>query len=191
MLPSGAWNYSTLGLPASMPATASRLSSKSPRRRMKCRACTHTPAGNWSNDLSPNSVWKPLRGPVRNSPLAVCDYRTVGVEDRVPTDIIFPDYMGETYDFWPNPRHRFYFLDQQAAHEAWMIKCFDSATTANPDIAQCRSSQASLLYLWLSGLPAHQLPRMSHSRMDPLGMTPQDGRVLKYERTCSIEMVAR
>ncbi|KAK7918290.1 hypothetical protein PG985_010164 [Apiospora marii] len=57
-------------------------------------------------------------------------------DDRVPTDIIFPDYLGETYNFWPNPKHRFYFVDGQRSDEAWMIKCFDSATADNPSIAQ-------------------------------------------------------
>lgn len=82
------------------------------------------------------NVWRPLRGPVRDSPLAVCDYRSVNKEDCVPTDVIFPDYLGETYHFWPNPNHRFYFIDEQQADEAWMIKCFDSATAENADIAQ-------------------------------------------------------
>lgn len=85
----------------------------------------------------PKSVWKPLHGPVCTSPLAVCDYRTVNADDLVPTDIVFPDYLGETYNFWPNPNHRFYFLDGQEAHEAWMIKCFDSASSISPEIAQC------------------------------------------------------
>ncbi|OHE96221.1 hypothetical protein CORC01_08439 [Colletotrichum orchidophilum] len=83
------------------------------------------------------SVWKPLRGPAYDSPLAVCDYRTVKHDDRVPCDIIFPDYLGETYNFWPNPDHRFYYIDGQEANETWMIKCFDSATAENPEITQC------------------------------------------------------
>lgn len=84
-------------------------------------------------------MWKPLLGPVCDSPLAVCDYRTVADDDRVPTDIIFPDYLGETYNFWPNSEHRFYYIDQQLPEEAWMIKCFDSATEDDPQIAQCMS----------------------------------------------------
>lgn len=87
--------------------------------------------------LMETSVWKPLNGPVEDSPLAVCDYRTVKDEDRVPTDIIFPDYLGETYNFWPNPHHRFYFIDKQLSEEAWMVKCFDSESVKSPDIAQC------------------------------------------------------
>lgn len=88
--------------------------------------------------LTESSVWKPLRGPVYDSPLSMCDYRTVKNEDQVPTDIIFPDYLGETLNFWPNPDHRFYFIDGQQADEAWMIKCFDSATALEPGIAQCK-----------------------------------------------------
>ncbi len=55
---------------------------------------------------------------MRDSPFAVCDYRTVRDEDRVPTDIIFPDYLGETYKFWPNSSHRFYYVDDQHEDEA-------------------------------------------------------------------------
>ncbi|VBB84477.1 Putative Aspirochlorine biosynthesis protein N [Podospora comata] len=83
------------------------------------------------------NVWKPLRGPVYSSPLAVCDYRTVKTEDMVPTDIVFPDFVGETLNFWPNPNHRFYYVDGQREDEAWMIKCFDSGSTTDPNIAQC------------------------------------------------------
>ncbi|KAK3377121.1 hypothetical protein B0T24DRAFT_648779 [Lasiosphaeria ovina] len=64
------------------------------------------------------NVWKPLRGPVYNSPLAVCDYRTVKQDDL------------------PNANHRFYYVNGQETHEAWMIKCFDSATATDPKIAQ-------------------------------------------------------
>ncbi|KAF4119670.1 hypothetical protein GMORB2_4579 [Geosmithia morbida] len=84
------------------------------------------------------NVWKPLRGPVIDSPLAVCDYRTVSPDqDAVPTDIVFPDYLGESINFRPNPAHRFYYIDRQRSDEAWMIKCFDSSTASNPEISQC------------------------------------------------------
>ncbi|KAK4201352.1 putative Aspirochlorine biosynthesis protein N, partial [Triangularia verruculosa] len=83
------------------------------------------------------NVWKPLRGPVYSSPLAVCDYRTVKTEDMVPTDIVFPDFVGETLNFWPNSNHRFYYVDGQREDEAWMIKCFDSGSTTDHNIAQC------------------------------------------------------
>ncbi|KAM5354322.1 hypothetical protein ACJ41O_000971 [Fusarium nematophilum] len=104
------------------------------------------------------NVWKPLVGPVQDSPLAVCDYRTVKDEDRVPCDIIFPDYLGETYNFWPNPNHRFYYVEEQRDDEAWMIKCFDSATSQNPDVAQF-TPHVSFPYVGRGGLNAS--PRQS------------------------------
>ena len=84
------------------------------------------------------SVWRPLRGPVYDHPLAMCDYRSIAPEDRVPTDIVFPDYLGETYNFYPNAKHRFYYLDGQMPDEACLIKCFDSSTFRDPGIAQCK-----------------------------------------------------
>lgn len=78
----------------------------------------------------------------------MCDYRTVDDTDRVATDIIFPDYLGETYNFWPNPKHRLYFVDGQRPDEAWMIKCFDSETANDSSVAPCKSSSYFLaLYI--------------------------------------------
>ena len=39
------------------------------------------------------NVWKPIRGPVEQAPLAVCDARTIAPGDFVPTD---PRYRGST-----------------------------------------------------------------------------------------------
>lgn len=85
------------------------------------------------------SVWRPLRGPIYDHPLAMCDYRSIAQEDRVPTDIVFPDYLGETYNFYPNATHRFYYLDGQMPDEVCLIKCFDSSTFRDSGIAQCKS----------------------------------------------------
>ena len=84
------------------------------------------------------SVWRPLRGPIYDHPISMCDYRSVNHQtDRVPTDIVFPDYLGETYNFFPNPEHRFYYLDRQMPDEACLIKCSDTKTARDPSIAQC------------------------------------------------------
>lgn len=83
------------------------------------------------------SVWRPLFGPVYDAPLAVCDYRSINAQDAVPTDAVFPDYLGETYNFYPNPEHRWFYLDGQRAEEAWMVKCFDSAALKDPNISKC------------------------------------------------------
>lgn len=82
------------------------------------------------------NVWRPLFGPVYDAPLAVCDYRSVNANDAVPTDAVFPDYLGETYNFYPNPEHRWFYIDGQKAEEAWMVKCFDSAALQDPSVSK-------------------------------------------------------
>ena len=43
------------------------------------------------------NLWRPIRGPLRDAPLAVCDARTVAAEDLVPSDLVYRDRVGETY----------------------------------------------------------------------------------------------
>ncbi|KAL7924433.1 hypothetical protein ACQKWADRAFT_331392 [Trichoderma austrokoningii] len=82
------------------------------------------------------NFWKPLAGPVQDAPLALCDYRSVAPDDRVPTDIVFPDYLGETYNFWPNPNHRWYYLEGQLVTEVLIFKNFDSEAFKNENLAK-------------------------------------------------------
>ena len=56
--------------------------------------------------LLPMQAWRPLRGPVQDSPLAVCDAATVSQEDLVPIKLIFPERVGSVYSVSHNPKHR-------------------------------------------------------------------------------------
>ena len=73
------------------------------------------------------NVWRPIRGPVRESPLAVCDARTIAPEDHVACDLVYPDKVGETYAFTFNPDHRWHYFPDLLANEAILLKCYDSA----------------------------------------------------------------
>ena len=42
------------------------------------------------------NVWRPIRGPLRDAPLAVCDATTVAFTDFVPSDLVYRDRTGET-----------------------------------------------------------------------------------------------
>ena len=42
-------------------------------------------------------VWRPIRGPLRDAPLAVCDATSVAFTDFVPSDLVYRDRAGETY----------------------------------------------------------------------------------------------
>jgi len=51
-------------------------------------------------------VWRPLRGPVQDSPLAVCDAATTKQADLLATSLHFPDRTGEVYNVMHSPEHR-------------------------------------------------------------------------------------
>ena len=73
------------------------------------------------------NVWRPIRGPLRDAPLAVCDARSVAFEDFVPSDLIYPDRVGETYQVTYNPAHRWFYVPEMREDEALLIKTYDSA----------------------------------------------------------------
>ena len=73
------------------------------------------------------NVWKPIRGPVEKSPLAVCDAQTLRPPDFVPTDLRYRDRTGEVYSLHFNEAHRWYYFPNMQADEALLLKCFDSA----------------------------------------------------------------
>src|SRR5690242_6653879 len=77
------------------------------------------------------NVWKPIRGPVRQSPLAVCDARTIAADDFVPTDLRYRDRAGEVYSLGWSPRHRWFYFPRMQADEAMLLKCYDSAPTVS------------------------------------------------------------
>jgi hypothetical protein len=74
------------------------------------------------------NLWRPIRGPLLDSPLAVCDARTVGFDDLVPSDLVYPNRVGETYQVIYNPAHQWFYVPEMRADEALLLKCFDSKT---------------------------------------------------------------
>ena len=49
------------------------------------------------------NVWRPIRGPLLSSPLALCDAQTLTDENLVASDLRYPDRTGETYAVTYNP----------------------------------------------------------------------------------------
>lgn len=73
------------------------------------------------------NFWRPIGGPVLKTPLAVCDARTIDANDLLPSDLVYRDWVGETYSVAFNPRHRWYWYPLQMSHEATLLKIYDSA----------------------------------------------------------------
>ena len=74
------------------------------------------------------NLWRPIRGPLRDAPLAVCDSRTVAPTDLVPADLVYRDRVGETYSVRYNPAHRWYYAPEMRPDEALLLKIADTKT---------------------------------------------------------------
>ncbi len=74
------------------------------------------------------NAWRPTRGPVRESPLAVCDAQTMGPDDLVAMDLIYPDRIGEIQSLRFDAGHRWLYFPEMEPSEVLLLKCFDSAT---------------------------------------------------------------
>lgn len=74
------------------------------------------------------NLWRPIRGPLRDAPLAVCDARTVQPEQLVPSDLVYQHRVGETYSVTFDPEHRWYYVPEMSVDEVLLLKCYESRT---------------------------------------------------------------
>ena len=72
------------------------------------------------------NVWRPIRGPVQRSPLALADASSVAREDLIATDQVFPDRVGEIYHLAHDPAQRWYYAPEMTPDEVLLIKGWDS-----------------------------------------------------------------
>jgi hypothetical protein len=79
-----------------------------------------------ANRFAVINTWKPIRGPVLDTPLAVCEARSIQADDLVPTDLRYRDRTGEIYSLRFSPAHRWFYFSAMQADEVLLLKCFDS-----------------------------------------------------------------
>jgi hypothetical protein len=72
------------------------------------------------------NVWRPIRGPVQESPLAVCDAASMVQCDFVTQDLKYRDRTGEVYSVAYNPDHRWFYFPRMEQTEVLLLKCYDS-----------------------------------------------------------------
>lgn len=72
------------------------------------------------------NVWRPIRGPVQEAPLAVCDAQSIAPQDLVATDLKYRDRTGEVQSVTFNPNHRWFYFPHMQRNEALLLKCYDS-----------------------------------------------------------------
>jgi hypothetical protein len=109
------------------------------------------------------NFWRPVGGTVLRTPLAMCDARSIESPDLIPSDLVYRDWVGETYAIAFNPRHRWYWYPQQTPTEATLLKVYDSAQdgrarlsahtafddpTSPPDAPPRRSIEIRSILFW-------------------------------------------
>lgn len=73
------------------------------------------------------SVWRPLRGPVRDWPLTLCDPATIDPNtDLVARDLLRVTSPVETYQVHSTAQQKWYFVSEQTKDEAWIFLQSDS-----------------------------------------------------------------
>ena len=73
------------------------------------------------------NVWRPIRGPVQDSPLALCDAQSFTDNDLVASDLVYAHVRGETSRVAYNPAHRWYYFSEMQTDEVLFIRVHDSA----------------------------------------------------------------
>jgi hypothetical protein len=72
------------------------------------------------------NLWRPIKSPVLDAPLAVCDARSVKPQDLIASDLVYRDRRGETYNLIYNPGQRWFYAPEMRADEVLLLKCYDS-----------------------------------------------------------------
>ncbi|MGQ3052971.1 MAG: CmcJ/NvfI family oxidoreductase [Roseateles sp.] len=72
------------------------------------------------------NIWRSIKGPVLDTPLAVCDARTVSAADLVESEVRYPRRSGEIYVATHSQRHRWSYFPEMDRHEALVFKQYDS-----------------------------------------------------------------
>jgi hypothetical protein len=72
------------------------------------------------------NIWRSIKGPVLDTPLAVCDARTVMAADLVNSEVRYPRRTGEIYHAVHSPLHRWSCYSEMDRHEALVFKQYDS-----------------------------------------------------------------
>jgi hypothetical protein len=81
------------------------------------------------------NLWRAIRGPVRDAPLALCDGSSIAPQALRAVELRYPQRSGEICYLVHQPRQRWYFASDMAVDEAWLFKNFDSAPAGRASAA--------------------------------------------------------
>ncbi|KAI4149667.1 MAG: hypothetical protein L6R39_002449 [Caloplaca ligustica] len=84
------------------------------------------------------NIWKPLKGPLNDWPLTVCDASTVQSKgDLEAADLLYPDLMTENYQVYARSYYKWYYLSDHLPSELMVFKQADSRSGSGPGVPHC------------------------------------------------------
>ncbi|KAK8084483.1 hypothetical protein PG997_005754 [Apiospora hydei] len=73
------------------------------------------------------NAWRPIKGPLNDWPLGLCDTRTVDFQsDTMPGDIVFREFFTENIQVHYNSKQVWYWLPEQTVDEVLLFKSAES-----------------------------------------------------------------
>jgi hypothetical protein len=72
------------------------------------------------------NIWRSIAGPIVDTPLALCDSRTVTAFDLQVSQLRYANRNGEIYLLSHSPQHRWFYYSEMDRHEALVFKQYDS-----------------------------------------------------------------
>ncbi len=113
----------------SRPAAAGRIHndySEASGRALLHRVLTDPGTAAAVNRYSIINIWRSIRGAILDTPLAVCDSRTLRATDLVPGEVRYTTRTGEIYLVEHSPRHQWFYFSAMDRHEVLVFKQYDS-----------------------------------------------------------------
>ena len=72
------------------------------------------------------TIWRSIGGKIVDTPLAMCDARSISANDLVAAELRYRDRTGELYLMKESPRHRWAYFSEMDRNEALVFKQYDS-----------------------------------------------------------------
>ena len=72
------------------------------------------------------NIWRSIAGPILDTPLALCDSRSVTVSDLHVSEIRYQGRNGEIYLLSHSTRHQWFYYSRMHRHDALVFKQYDS-----------------------------------------------------------------
>jgi hypothetical protein len=72
------------------------------------------------------TIWRSIGGKIMDTPLAVCDARSISAGDLVAADLYYQNRSGELYLVHESPRHRWAYFSEMDRNEVLVFMQYDS-----------------------------------------------------------------